>query len=299
MINKNIILGSLNPFLNKENVVIENQGVNDIITGILKTHNKYKSEYDKIYQYFVGYDLQETSKNIWNFLKKNVPYYIESNDLQYLKSPASIICTPSDCKSFALFNNGVLDAWKRNENVDIEIMYRFASYDPFDKIPQHVFSVVRGDGEEFWIDPVLDKFNEKKQPYFYKDKNINKMALVGLSGVRSKMGDIVYDANGNLIDTSTGQFVDQSGNLPGTFNNSSTTNTGWDWTNLFGQVLKSAPAIITATKGGTPQNVYNPNIQNVPGAKAPATSTSGISATNLLLLGAVGFGAYYFFFKKK
>ena len=72
MINKNIILGSLNPFLNKENVVIENQGVNDIITGILKTHNKYKSEYDKLYQYFVGYDLQETSKNIWNFLKKNV-----------------------------------------------------------------------------------------------------------------------------------------------------------------------------------------------------------------------------------
>ena len=39
MINKNIILGSLNPFLNKENVVIENQGVNDIITGILHTIN--------------------------------------------------------------------------------------------------------------------------------------------------------------------------------------------------------------------------------------------------------------------
>jgi hypothetical protein len=295
MVSKNIILGNLKPFLNKENVVVENQGVNDIITGILKTHDKYKSEYDKIYSYFIGYDLQETSKNIWNFLKKNVPYYIESNDLQYLKSPSSIICTPSDCKSFALFSGGVLDALRRNENPDIEILYRFASYDPFDKIPGHVFVVVRGDGEEFWIDPVLDKFNEKKQPYFYKDKNINKMALVGLSGVRSKMGDIVMDENGNYYDSNTGEYIDQSGNLPGDAVQPPLSS-NFDWTNLFGSVLKAAPAIITATKGGTPQNVSNPNL---PGYKAPATSTSAFDINNLLLLGAVGFGAYYLFFKKK
>ena len=40
MISKNSILGKLTPFLNQQNVVVENQGVNDIISGILETHNK-------------------------------------------------------------------------------------------------------------------------------------------------------------------------------------------------------------------------------------------------------------------
>ena len=42
MVSKNLILSKVQPFLNQQNVVIENQGVNDIITGILTTHNKYK-----------------------------------------------------------------------------------------------------------------------------------------------------------------------------------------------------------------------------------------------------------------
>jgi hypothetical protein len=261
MINKNTILGKLTPFLNQQNVVIENQGVNDIISGILETHNKYTYEYDKIYPYFIGSDLQETSKNIFNFLKKNVPYYIESNELQFLKSPSSIISTPSDCKSYALFSCGVLDAIKRNTGEDFEIIYRFASYDPFDKIPQHVFCVVRGDGEEFWIDPVLNKFNEKKKPYFYKDKNINKMSLVGLSGVGS------------------------------TINNEGL---GSTLTDVLDSVLKATPGIITATKptpsyygGGT--SMYQPT---------QSTASTGISTNTILLLAVAGLGIYFLTKKK-
>ena len=257
MISKNTILGKLTPFLNQQNVVIENQGVNDIISGILKTHNKYLDEYDKIYSYFIGNDLQETSKNIFNFLKKNVPYYIESIELQFLKSPSSIISTPSDCKSYALFSCGVLDAIKRNTGEDYDIVYRFASYDSFDKIPQHVFCVVCGEGEEFWIDPVLNKFNEKKQPYFYKDKNINKMSLVGLSGVGATQNEGVGSTLTDVLDS----------------------------------VLKAAPGIITATKptpnyygGGTSQYSY------------PTTQTSastGMSTNTILLLAVAGLGIYF------
>jgi hypothetical protein len=253
MISKNSILGKLTPFLNQQNVVVENQGVNDIITGILQTHNKYLDEYDKIYPYFIGSDLQETSKNIYDFLKKNVPYYIESNEYQFLKSPSSIVSTPSDCKSYALFSCGVLDAIKRNTGEDFEILYRFASYDPFDKVPQHVFCVVRGEGEEFWIDPVLDKFNEKKQPYFFKDKNVNKMALVGLSGVGN-----TNEAMGSTL------------------------------TDIFDSVLKAAPGIITATKpqpsygGGSYQ--YQPTQQ---------TASTGISTNTILLLAVAGLGVYF------
>lgn len=259
MITKNTILGKLTPFLNQQNVVVENQGVNDIISGILDTHNKYLNEYDKIYPYFIGSDLQETSKNIFDFLKKNVPYDIESNELQFLKSPSSIVSTPSDCKSYALFSCGVLDAIKRNTGEDFDIIYRFASYDPFDKVPQHVFCVVRGEGEEFWIDPVLNKFNEKKQPYFFKDKNVNIMSLVGLSGVNSTQNEGV----------------------------------GSTLTDIFDSVLKAAPGIITATKpqpdygGGSYQ--YQPMQQ---------TASTGISTNTILLIAVAGLG-FYFLTKKK
>ena len=260
MVSANTILGKLTPFMNQQSVVVENQGVNDIIGGILDTHKKYQKEYDKIYPYFIGSDLYETSKNIFTFLKKNVPYYIESNDCQYLKSPSSIVSTPSDCKSYALFSCGVLDAIKRNTGEDFEVIYRFASYDPFDKIPQHVFCVVRGEGEEFWIDPVLDKFNEKKQPYFFKDKNINNMALVGLSGVNPQQNQAV----GSTI------------------------------TDIFDSVLKAAPGIITATRpqndfGGGGYQQYQPVQQ---------TTAPGISTNTILLLAVAGVGIYFLTRKK-
>jgi len=257
MISKNTILGKLTPFLNQQSVVVENQGVNDIISGILETHNKYLDEYDKIFPYFIGSDLQETSKNIFDFLKKNVPYYIESNELQFLKSPSSIVSTPSDCKSYALFSCGLADAIKRNTGEDIEVIYRFASYDPFDKVPQHVFCVLRGDGEEFWIDPVLNKFNEKKQPYFFKDKNVSKMSLVGLSGVYENSND-----------------NDQIGST---------------FTDIFEKVLNKAPEIITATKGspsysGGGYSQYQPTQQ---------TTSTGMSTNTILLLAVAGLGIYF------
>ena len=259
MISKNSILGKLTPFLNQQNVVVENQGVNDIISGILETHNKYLVEYDKIFPYFIGSDLQETSKNIFDFLKRNVPYDIESNELQFLKSPSSIVSTQSDCKSYALFSCGVLDAIKRNTGEDFEIIYRFASYDPFDKVPQHVFCVVRGDGEEFWIDPVLSKFNEKKQPYFFKDKNVNKMSLVGLSGVG-------YTQNEGV---------------------------GSTLTDIFDSVLKAAPGIITATK---PQSDYGSgSYQYQP---TQQTASTGISTNTILLFAVAGLGIYFLTRKK-
>jgi hypothetical protein len=258
MISKNTILGKLTPFLNQQNVVIENQGVNDIISGIMETHTKYNAEYDKIYAYFVGKDLQDTSKNIFDFLKRNVPYDIESNDLQFLKSPSSIISTPSDCKSYALFSCGVLDAIKRNTGEDFDIIYRFASYDLFDKVPQHVFCVVRGEGEEFWIDPVLNKFNEKKQPSFFKDKNTN-MALVGLSGVSTTQNEGVGSTLTDILDS----------------------------------VFKSAPDIIRATQ---PQPDFRGgDVQFQPQQQVQST---GFGGNTILLLAVAGLGIYFLTRKK-
>jgi len=249
MISKNIILGILPPFQNKQNVILENQNVSDIITGILNTHNKYAKQYDKIYRYFIGEDLEQTGRNIFDFLKTHVPYFIESNEFQYLKSPASIVSTKGDCKSFALFSCGILDAFARNENPELDVSYRFASYDPFNKTPEHVFCVVKENGKEYWIDPVLDRFNQRKDPYFYKDKKLNKMALVGLSGVAKN-------------DTQIGSI---------------------DWSNLLSSVVSAAPNIITATKGGS-MPVYSGGMTQ--SYQPMQQQSSGISQNTMLLIGA-------------
>lgn len=185
MINANIILQKLAPFKNYQRIVSHDQTVGDIINGILDTHQKYKSEYDKISEDFIGVNELDTAKNIWNFLHSNVPYFIESTKNQTLRSPSAIVAMPGDCKSYALFANGIFDSLNRKGIFQTPIAYRFADYRGIDEF-QHVFSVLYpGTNKEIWIDPVLSRFNEKKQPTSFKDKKI-KMALIALSGVNTR-----------------------------------------------------------------------------------------------------------------
>ena len=73
MVNKNLLLEKLPPFMNNRKVIMQNQNVGDIINGILNTHEQYKSQYDKISPFFLGSDLESTCYNVWSFLKQNVP----------------------------------------------------------------------------------------------------------------------------------------------------------------------------------------------------------------------------------
>jgi len=183
MVSKAAVLEKLAPFKNYKRVVSSDQTVTDIIDGIVDTHYKWEKEYDKISDYFVGESELETARNIWNFLKSNVPYYIESTSNQTLRSPSAIVAMPGDCKSYALFANGILDSLNRKGIYQVPLAFRFAGYKDSTREPQHVFAVMYpGTRKEIWIDPVLARFNEKRQPSFYKDKKI-KMALIALSGV--------------------------------------------------------------------------------------------------------------------
>lgn len=184
MHSKNFILQKLSPFKNYKKVITTDQSTKDIVNGIIDTHYQWDSEYDKISKYFLGADVEETAKNVWEFLKNNVPYYIESSANQTLRSPAAIVSMPGDCKSFSLFSNGIFSSLNRKGLTNVPVAYRFASYKDNVKEPGHVFSVLYpGTKNEIWIDPVLDRFNDKsKQPTFYKDKKV-KMSLIALSGV--------------------------------------------------------------------------------------------------------------------
>jgi hypothetical protein len=185
------ILQYLTPFKNKRDILLHQQDVGDIITGILLTHDRYAKEYDKIVGFFIGKDGVETAKNVWAFVKRNVPYKVEPEKEQLLKSPAAII-TPatignkrntSDCKNMSLFIGGILAAAQR-KGQSINWCYRFSSYKFLDKVPQHVFCVINPDtNKETWVDAVLPTFNNHKQYYYKTDKKPKNMALVSLAGM--------------------------------------------------------------------------------------------------------------------
>lgn len=195
MVTREQILKQLPPFNNRRDVLVNDQDVADIITGILATHKQYANQYDKIAPYFIGSNNYETGRNIWTFLKNNVRYKVEPESAQMLKSPAAIVTgtvngrtNTSDCKNMSLFTGGVLSAINRAGG-RINWCYRFASYKLWDKVPQHVFCVINPDtNKEIWIDAVLPTYNNKKQYYYKTDRKVNNMALVALSGTMAGKG---------------------------------------------------------------------------------------------------------------
>ena len=183
--NSTFLLGRLTPYSNKSYKLVENQNTTDIIKQIIETHNLYKTDYDKIAGYFWKGTTKETCKYLFNFLKNNVKYSIEPDSRQSVKSPAAILATGkfqngyNDCKHYSLFQAGVYDALCRMGK-KIDWCYRFANYKLFSTSPHHVFVVVKINGIEYWCDPVLSTWNNRK-PYINKiDK---KMSLYSISGI--------------------------------------------------------------------------------------------------------------------
>ena len=181
MIDKRLLLTKLKPYVGSLKIVTYSQGTGDIIKELLQAHKDEAKEYDKIYPYFIGKNVRETCRNIFNFLKQNVRYDIEPSSKQTLKSPSSIIAQGyGDCKQYSQFIGGILGAMERNRG-GAEWCYRFASYND-QKIIQHVFVVAKDKkGKEIWIDPVLPRFDQRKK-YNYKIDKKPSMALYRISG---------------------------------------------------------------------------------------------------------------------
>jgi len=192
MVSKEELLEVLPPV--KANVILveDRQNTNDIRAEILASHEEYAPDYDLISHYFDTGDIVDTSRQIFEFLKQNVPYEAESGKYQTIKSPAAILSfndgnTPLervDCKNYASFIAGIIDSIQRNNPGDWDWTYRFASYDQNNPEPGHVFVVVERDGQELWIDPVFNYFNNGDMHEWELDeKPVNGIAgLYKISG---------------------------------------------------------------------------------------------------------------------
>lgn len=326
MITPNIILAKLSPFNNYKKIVVDDQTTSDIIYGLLQNHDRYKNEYDKISELFLGNSVKDTARNIYDFLKKNVKYYIEPTKNQTLRSPSAIVAMPigADCKSYASFILGVFDSLNRKGIYNVPLAYRFASYKEYSKNPQHVFAVLYPNTDrEIWVDPVLDKFDLKKQPTYYKDKKLS-MALIAMSGVQpqstpslAELQDIrdklvsVRDRlliNGTLLPNSSKELefkvainkvtkAIQNASISGVDPYSSVrqyASVGEDddefnWGSLVKNLIDTTGKVIISKN----QPTYGGQQSNFLPLQQQTTSSGGISTNTLLLLGAGGLLIYF------
>jgi hypothetical protein len=175
------LIGKLSPYGKKKSVIVHDQGTGDIIKAMLAAHKIYVNDYDKIAPYFWKGSLYTTAAYLWKFCKDNLKYSIESDKMQRIMSPAAILTlSKNDCKNYSLFINGCLNSLQRAGKFKNKILYRFASYKILDETPHHVFCVIiDNNGNEIFIDPVLNSFNEKKTYYHKIDYS---MPLYSISG---------------------------------------------------------------------------------------------------------------------
>lgn len=186
-------------------LVTEDQQVQDIVDAIIDQHIQCTGHYDLIYKNFLGGDLYDVCERLWLFCKENFDYSIEGVDGQFVSSPLTQLKRGhNDCKGYALFIAGVLDAMKRN-GMQIDWVYRFASYRLFNREPGHVFVVVNPKNENIWIDPVLDTFDLHYRYWWHRDYPVytisNKAkAIAGIGRLSPLMSPVaIGNAENDLL----------------------------------------------------------------------------------------------------
>lgn len=225
-------------FKNQKKVLEHFQTVPDIMREMEVFFKKYKYDYDYISTEFYSGNFIKDLENLWFFCKENLKYSAELEENQNLQSPSSILFNKKvDCKCLSLFCGGVIDSWYRLGLYKIDTLkFVFASYDNC-KTPGHVFIETNG----FWVDPVLNYFDERKKTTFTEKKDL--FMLYGLSGTQRKIGDDGEDP-GIYVPPDTGNDPnlpnnEDTENADGSidYSDGSTLDTTGVWTDANGDVI--------------------------------------------------------------
>lgn len=143
-----------------EVVLIPDGDVYDTLKLMKQVVNQTLSQTAAIAKELEGASLEQTCRNIWNFLYTHIQYKKDHAKREQLRTPARSWrdrATGIDCDCFAIFISSILT------NLGIKHTFRMAGYKgDF----QHVYVVVPIDGKSlsvrnnyYVIDPVVDRFN--------------------------------------------------------------------------------------------------------------------------------------------
>jgi hypothetical protein len=203
-VSKEQLLQELPAYTDEWVKVKERQRVPDIIKLICERHHDFYTDYDIIGPYFIGADVETTCNNLYNFCAANLHYTEETEEVQTVGNAASILSRGDsgiDCKSYALFIGGCLDAIQRAGQQKIDWHYCFASYDALQQIPYHVFVVVdTHDGKPpMYVDPTPGAAG--KEPFWVVEKWVHakKSKRVGVLGNTVGTADTSNAGNGLLM----------------------------------------------------------------------------------------------------
>jgi hypothetical protein len=168
--NRRDLLAILPPDKGKEETIVGDQDVDDIMQEVLDAHQKFRKDYDRIAGQFAQGPVE---KRLYDWCRQNLRYIVESIQLQTTTSPTVLMQRGyCDCKGYAGFIAGVLDALNRKYKGHYDWCFRFGVYENLYEHNWHVFVVVRHpDGSDTWIDPVLEGFNRRNPaPDYYQDE---------------------------------------------------------------------------------------------------------------------------------
>jgi hypothetical protein len=125
---------------------------------------------------YKGKDEAATCKNIFDYLKNNINYKADGAS-QQVRLPSGLMRTKQgDCKSYSVFTSAVLS------NLGIPHKLVYASYDPKDPTPSHIYVVT---DKGCIIDAVYGKFNAEKKATFKKTKSMNISYIAGVKPRRT------------------------------------------------------------------------------------------------------------------
>lgn len=186
--NKAAIIRALSEYDMDVVVLVPDQDISDIMVGIKAMHKCYAHMYDKIAAYFdESQGVEELCFDLWKFCKENLEYQEQTTDEQWVSMPGTILSRGfCDCKEYALFIAGVLDA-KRRKGLEVDWMFRFVPSKMLGMNIGHVF-VVANPGN-IWVDPVLGNFDQH-YPYFVKKDEVVSTA--------SKIAGLQLDQYGRM-----------------------------------------------------------------------------------------------------
>jgi hypothetical protein len=148
-------------------LVARKQTVEDIFELVKRGVRDSQAQAQLIAWYFVGENKKQTCYNIWQFLKNNIRYERETKDLQTVKTLSRLLKQDKkgDCKHFSTAVGCLLT------QLNIPFVFRLVSFNYYDSTPTHIYVVAKVNGEDVYIDCVLNEFNSESA---YKSKTDKK-----------------------------------------------------------------------------------------------------------------------------
>lgn len=172
----------------KDKVIIQDGNVEDTVKLMEQVVWRYIDDTKAIAPILKTKKLENTCKNIWNFVYHHIQYKLDKRGLEQLRRPARSWADRSsgiDCDCFSIFASSILT------NLKIPHSFRIAKYGGMQF--QHVYVVVPSGSQTIIIDPVLSNFDYEKPYSEHKDfpMNLSGIDVAVLSGHTDELSDVL------------------------------------------------------------------------------------------------------------